>query len=55
MIKVASFATGADLARRFAVLLRKHGPNRKDSMLRVPDSQKAAIRPHLALSEPSLF
>ena len=45
----------SDLARRSAVLLRKHGLNRKDSMLRIPDSQKAPIPPHLALSEPSLF
>jgi DNA repair photolyase len=45
----------SDLARRSAVLLRKHGLNRKDSMLRIPDNQKAAIPPHLALSEPSLF
>ncbi|HEY6685719.1 MAG TPA: hypothetical protein VI094_05860, partial [Propionibacteriaceae bacterium] len=45
----------SDLARRSAALLRKHGLNRKDSMLRIPDNQKAAIPPHLALSEPSLF
>jgi DNA repair photolyase len=45
----------SDLGRRSAVLLRKHGLNRKDGMLRIPDSQKAVIPPHLALSEPSLF
>jgi DNA repair photolyase len=45
----------SNLARRSAVLLRKHGLNRKDGMLRIPDSQKAPIPPHLALSEPSLF
>ena len=45
----------ADLARRSAVLLRKHGLDRKDTMLRIPDTRTAAIPPHLALSEPSLF
>jgi hypothetical protein len=45
----------SDLARRSAVLLRKHGLDRKDKMLRIPDTRKAAIPPHLALSEPSLF
>jgi DNA repair photolyase len=45
----------SDLARRSAVLVRKHGLNQKDSMLRIPDTQKASIPPHLALSEPSLF
>jgi DNA repair photolyase len=47
-----SYAT--DLARRASVLLRKHGLDRKDSMLRIPDTQTAAIPPH-ALTEPSLF
>jgi DNA repair photolyase len=45
----------ADLARRSAVLLRKYGLDRRDSMLRIPDTRTAAIPPHLALSEPSLF
>jgi DNA repair photolyase len=44
----------ADLARRSSVLLRKHGLDRKDSVLR-PDTRTAAVPPHLALSEPSLF
>ena len=48
-----SYAT--DLARRSSVLLRKHGLDRKDAMLRIPDTQTAPIPPHLALSEPSLF
>jgi DNA repair photolyase len=48
-----SYAT--DLARRSKVLLRKHGLDRKDSMLRIPDTRTAAIPPHLALTEPSLF
>jgi DNA repair photolyase len=48
-----SYAT--DLARRSSVLLRKHGLDRKESMLRVPDTGTAAVPPHLALSEPSLF
>jgi DNA repair photolyase len=45
----------ADLARRSSVLLRKHGLDRRDSMLRIPDTSTAPIPPHLALSEPSLF
>jgi DNA repair photolyase len=45
----------ADLARRSAVLLRKHGLDRRDSTLRIPDTRAAPIPPHLALSEPSLF
>ena len=45
----------ADLARRSSVLLRKHGLDRKESMLRIPDTRTAAVPPHLALSEPSLF
>ena len=45
----------ADLARRSAVLLRKHGLDRKDSVLRISDTRTAAVPPHLALSEPSLF
>jgi DNA repair photolyase len=44
----------ADLARRSSVLLRKHGLDRRDSMLRIPDTSTAPIPPHLALSEPSL-
>jgi DNA repair photolyase len=48
-----SYAT--DLARRSSVLLRKHGLDRKDSMLRISDTWTAAIPPHLALTEPSLF
>jgi DNA repair photolyase len=48
-----SYAT--DLARRSSVLLRKHSLDRKDSMLRIPDTRTAAIPPHLALAEPSLF
>jgi DNA repair photolyase len=48
-----SYAT--DLARRSSVLLHKHGLDRKDSMLRIPDVRTAAIPPHLALTEPSLF
>ncbi len=48
-----SYAT--DLARRSSVLLRKHGLDRKDRVLRMPDARAAAIPPHLALSEPSLF
>ena len=45
----------ADLARRSSVLLRKHGLDRKDTMLRIPDTVRQQIPPHLALSEPSLF
>jgi DNA repair photolyase len=45
----------SDLARRSSVLLRKHGLDRKDGMLRIPDTRAAPIPPHLALSEPSLF
>ena len=45
----------ADLARRSSVLLRKHGLDRKDSGLRIPDTRTPAVPPHLALSEPSLF
>jgi DNA repair photolyase len=45
----------SDLARRSAVLLRKHGLDPRDSVLRMPDTRTAAIPPHLALSEPSLF
>ena len=45
----------ADLARRSSVLLRKHGLDRRDSALRIPDTRTAPIPPHLALSEPSLF
>jgi hypothetical protein len=37
------------------VLLRKHGLDRKDTMLRIPDTRTASIPPHLALTEPSLF
>jgi DNA repair photolyase len=48
-----SYAT--DLARRSSVLLRKHGLDRRDSILRIPDTRTAAIPPHLALTEPSLF
>jgi DNA repair photolyase len=48
-----SYAT--DLARRSSLLLRKHGLDRKESMLRIPDTITAAVPPHLALSEPSLF
>jgi hypothetical protein len=49
-----SYAAG--LARRSAVLLRKHGLDRRDSTLRMPDTRAAPIPPHLAaLSEPSLF
>jgi DNA repair photolyase len=48
-----SYAT--DLARRSSVLLRKHGLDRKESMLRIPDTSTAAVPPHLAVSEPSLF
>jgi DNA repair photolyase len=48
-----SYAT--DLARRSSVLLRKHGLDRKGGMLRIPDAREAAIPPHLALTEPSLF
>jgi DNA repair photolyase len=44
-----------DLARRSSVLLRKHGLNRKDSVLRISDTRTAAVPAHLALSEPSLF
>ena len=43
------------LARRSSVLLRKHGLDRRDSVLRIPDTRSAPIPPHLALSEPSLF
>jgi DNA repair photolyase len=45
----------ADLARRSSVLLRKHGLDRKDGMLRIPDTRTAPNPQHLALSEPSLF
>jgi DNA repair photolyase len=45
----------ADLARRSSVLLRRHGLDRRDSVLRIPDTRTAPIPPHLALSEPSLF
>ena len=45
----------ADLARRSAALVRKHGLDRRDSTLRIPDTRAAPIPPHLALSEPSLF
>ena len=45
----------ADLARRSSALLHKHGLDRKDRVLRIPDTRTAAIPPHLALSEPSLF
>jgi DNA repair photolyase len=45
----------ADLARRSALLLRKHGLDPSDSTLRIPDTRAAPIPPHLALSEPSLF
>jgi DNA repair photolyase len=45
----------ADLDHRSAVLLRKHGLDRRDSMLRIPDTRTASVPPHLALSEPSLF
>jgi DNA repair photolyase len=45
----------ADLARRSSVLLRKHGLDRKDGVLRISDTRTAAVPPHLALSEPSLF
>ena len=48
-------AYAADLARRSSVLLRKHGLDRRDSVLRIPDTRTAPIPPHLALSEPSLF
>jgi hypothetical protein len=48
-----SYAT--DLARRSSVLLRKHGLDRKQSMRRIPDTSTAAVPPHLALSELSLF
>jgi hypothetical protein len=48
-----SYAT--DPARRSSVLLRKHGLDRKESMLRIPDTSTAAVPPHVALSEPSLF
>jgi DNA repair photolyase len=48
-----SYAT--DLARRSSALLRKHGLDRKDSMLRMPDTRTKAIPPHLALTEPSPF
>ena len=45
----------ANLARRSSALLRKHGLDRMDSTLRIPDTRAAPIPPHLALSEPSLF
>jgi DNA repair photolyase len=45
----------ADLARRSSVLLGKHGLDRKDSMLRIPDMRAAVVPAHLALTEPSLF
>jgi DNA repair photolyase len=48
-------AYATDLARRSSVLLRKHGLDRKGAVLRIPDSREAAIPPHLALTEPSLF
>jgi hypothetical protein len=48
-----SYAT--DLARRSAPLLRTHGLDRKENMLRIPDTRAAALPQHLALSEPGLF
>jgi DNA repair photolyase len=48
-----SYAT--DLARRSSALIRKHGLDRKESVLRIPDTRTAAVPPHLASSEPSLF
>ena len=45
----------ADLARRSSVLLRKHGLDRKESTLRIPDTSTAVVPQHLALNEPSLF
>jgi DNA repair photolyase len=48
-----SYAT--DLAHRSLALLRKHGLDRKNSMLRIPDTRTAAIPPHLGLTEPTLF
>jgi DNA repair photolyase len=45
----------ANLARRSSALLRKHGLDRRDTMLRIPDTRTAPIPPHIALSEPSLF
>jgi DNA repair photolyase len=48
-------AYATDLARRSSVLLRKHGLDRKAGMLRTPDTRQAAIPPHVALTEPSLF
>jgi DNA repair photolyase len=48
-------AYATDLARRSSVLLRKHGLDRKNSMLRIPDPRTTAVPQHLALSEPSLF
>ena len=45
----------ANLARRSSALLRKHGLDRRDSTLRIPDTRAAPIPPHIALSEPSLF
>ena len=48
-----SYAT--DLARRSSALLHKHGLDHKDKVLRIPDTRTAAVPPHLALTEPSLF
>lgn len=48
-----SYAT--DLARRSSALLRKHGLDRKDRMLRIADTRTEPIPPHLAVTEPSLF
>ena len=45
----------ADLAERSSVLLRKHGLDRKDTMLRIPDTQAAPIPPHLALTSQASF
>jgi DNA repair photolyase len=45
----------ADLARRSSALLCKHGLDRKDGVLRIPDTRSSDIPPHLAPSEPSLF
>jgi DNA repair photolyase len=58
LYRTGSYVTrwyAADLARRSSVLLRKHGLDRKDGELRTPDTRTAAVPPHLALSEPSLF
>jgi DNA repair photolyase len=48
-------AYATDLARRSSALLHKHGLDRKAGMLRMPDTRQAAIPPHLAVTEPSLF